>query len=110
LTPSKIWGLIVLNADEEAGTIARDTNIFLAQNVRGKRMRLLNDEEIDYARLNTEYLPDKPISQQFRDMKAIAKAQHQQDLKDFIEWLRAVCGMEQTEAHHEDYNQPLLIV
>jgi len=31
LTPSRIWGLIVLNVDGEAGMIARDTNIFRVQ-------------------------------------------------------------------------------
>uniref|UniRef100_A0A6M3IWV5 Uncharacterized protein n=1 Tax=viral metagenome TaxID=1070528 RepID=A0A6M3IWV5_9ZZZZ len=35
LTPSGIWGLIVLNVDAGEGMIARGINIFPAQNAKG---------------------------------------------------------------------------
>jgi len=52
-------------------------------------MRILNDEEIVkvYSGSETSFAADDPI----RYGKAVARAQHQQDLKDFVEWGEKDC-------------------
>ena len=55
-------------------------------------MRILNDEEI----LELDFTYERPFPYTSGDIdrhyrQVVAKAQHQQDLKDFIEWGKETC-------------------